>query len=303
MRHLITLEDLSKDDFFKILKRGEEHRKNRKLAPESLKDKNIAILFEKSSTRTRLSFHMAITEMGGNVVPLESSALQIGRGETVEDTIEVFARYLDGVMIRARSHEMLEKMAARNRIPVINGLTDLYHPCQAMADYMTLQSYGYDPSKKPVKLVFIGEGNNVFNSLALGAMFTGAELRIASPQGYEVSDDIRKKMEDAGVKLTRFNDPYKAVEGANVIYTDVWVSMGQEEEESARKSIFSPYTVSLDLLENADPEHIVLHCLPAHRGEEIQSDVMEKYSDIIFNQAENRLHVQKAILEWIYHVI
>ena len=303
MRHLLTLANVDHDGFHRIVERGLEHRKDRRLAPDSLSGRNVAILFEKTSTRTRLSFHMAITEMGGTVVPLEAQALQIGRGETVEDTIEVFSRYLDAVMIRARSHETLEAMASRNRIPVINGLTDLFHPCQSLADYMTMAQYGYDIRKGNVTLTFIGEGNNVFNSLALGAAWTGSKIRIACPEGYEPTPEILAEAKERGVDVRIFRDPLEAVEGANVIYTDVWVSMGQETEEEERKKLFRPYTISLDLLTHASPDHLVMHCLPAHRGEEIQSDVMDRYGEIIFNQAENRLHVQKAVLEWIFHRI
>ncbi len=304
MRHLLKLTDLTQDDFSRIIERGSEHRKNRKHAVTSLQDKTIALVFEKSSTRTRLSFFMAIKELGGNVISLDSSDLQIGRGETIEDTTEVFARYLHGAMVRARSHETLEAMAALNIIPVINGLTDRHHPCQGMADYMTLKQYGFDKKgNSAVKVAFIGEGNNVFNSLALGSVYAGAEIRIASPEGYGPDEEIKKTVNSLGGEIKQFVDPADAVDGADVVYTDVWISMGQESETEERKKIFAPYIIDTDLLKYADPKHIVMHCLPAHRGEEISAEVMDKYKHSIFDQAENRLHIQKAILEWVFEVI
>ncbi len=299
MRHLLSLNDLTREDFHRILERGAAHRGNRRLSPDALQHKNIALLFEKSSTRTRLSFQVAVTDLGGNVISIESGGLQTQRGEPVEDTAEVFSRYLDGVMIRARSHKTLEIMAEKGRIPVINGLSDLFHPCQALADYMTIQQYGF-PFDHKLNIAFIGEGNNVFNSLALGASFTDSVIRIASPEGYEVSSEMVSLLAKKGVDLKVFRDPYEAVEGAHVIYTDVWISMGQEAEAEERREIFSPYSISADLLKKAAPGHIVMHCLPAHRGEEITSEVMHDYHSSIFDQAENRLHVQKAVLEWVF---
>lgn len=301
MRHLLTLSDISREQFFSIIERGKLHRSNRSLAPDALRGKNVALIFEKSSTRTRLSFHAAVVELGGNVVGLEASALQLGRGETIEDTTEVFSRYLHAVMIRAKSHTMLERMAKQNSIPIINGLTDLYHPCQALADFMTLDQYGLDIRSDKLTMTFIGEGNNVFNSLALGSIYAGTRLRIASPKGYEPSQDVIDLVRSHGIDLQIFNDPIQAVKGANVIYTDVWVSMGQEEESQQRKQKFAPYCVSDELLTHAEKDCIVLHCLPAHRGEEITDSVMQRYGKYIFDQAENRLHVQKAILEWVFH--
>lgn len=280
------------------------HRADRHLAPHALKDKSIALLFEKSSTRTRLSFFMAVKELGGNVITLDAGDLQLGRGETIEDTTEVFARYLHGVMIRAYSHDSVEAMASMNRIPIINGLTDRHHPCQGLADYMTMEQYGLSGrGETRPKIAFVGEGNNVFNSLALGAIHAGAEIRIASPEGYEASQEIRNTVKSLGGEVMQFNDPAEAVSGANVIYTDVWISMGQEKEAEERKKIFEPYSVTLPLLQYAAKDHIVMHCLPAHRGEEISAEVMDEYGNMIFDQAENRLHVQKAILEWVFELI
>lgn len=307
MRHFLKITDLSKDDFIRLIRRARQHKENRKLAPDALKDKTIALLFEKSSTRTRLSFFMAITELGGNVISLDASDLQIGRGETIQDTTEVFGRYLDAVMFRSRSHDTVCSMAEMNILPIINGLTDLHHPCQGMADYLTMEQYGFhvigDNNKKPLSIAFIGEGNNVFNSLALGAVYSGAELRLASPPGYEASREVAELLEKNNVNFKQFVDPFEAVEGANVVYTDVWISMGQESEREQRKEIFQKYQINSELLKRASEDHIVLHCLPAHRGEEITDEVMNGYRKSIFDQAENRLHIQKSILEWVFGLI
>ncbi|MDH5656508.1 MAG: ornithine carbamoyltransferase [Spirochaetia bacterium] len=303
MRHLLEISDLTREDFFRIIDRGIEHRGNRSLAQKFLDQKTIALLFEKASTRTRLSFTVAAQELGGNVLSLEADMLQLGRGESIEDTAEVFSRYMHAIMIRSRSHENVRTMAAMNRIPVINGLTELHHPCQTLADYMTLKQYGYDILKGNFIIAFVGEGNNVFNSLAAASVFSGSEVRIASPEGYGISPEIRDFLSRNHVTVKEFKEPSDAVRGANVIYTDVWVSMGQEEEVKERKKIFSPYCIDENLLAHADPQHIVMHCLPAHRGEEITATVMEKYSRYIFDQAENRMHVQKAVLEWIFEAL
>lgn len=301
MRHLLTLFDLSTEDFFRILDRGDQHRQDRRLNPTALDGKTIALLFEKSSTRTRLSFQTAIVELGGFVTTLDMKNLQVGRGETIEDTTEVFSRYLHGVMIRANNHNDLVRMASLNRLPIINGLTDLYHPCQALADYMTIRQYGHEPSRS--KLAFIGEGNNVFNSLAAAAIHTGTEIRIASPEGYEVTEEMKTSLKNKGVEVREFRDPKEAVDGAHVIYTDVWISMGQESEREKRKTAFAEYSITDDLLRYAAKDHMVLHCLPAHRGEEISGEVMDKYGPMIFDLAENRMHVQKGVLEWIFSLL
>jgi len=303
MRHLTRITDLSAEDFFRILERGREHRQNRALAQEALKGKHVALLFEKSSTRTRLSFSIAIQELGGSLVSLEANQLQIGRGETIEDTAEVLSRYFHAVMIRAGSHATVASMAEIDRIPVINGLTDLEHPCQILADYMTLEQYGYDIRNGNLRIAFIGDGNNVFNSLAKASIFSNAEITLASPHGYEAKPDVVKDLKERKVRFTQYTDPVDAVKGANVVYTDVWISMGQENEETTRKKIFAPYCVSEELLKHAAAGHTVLHCLPAHRGEEITAGVMDRYHDSIFNQAENRMHVQKAVLEWVFELI
>lgn len=302
MNHLLNLTNLKKEEFFKILERGRQHRADRMLAPDSLRGKNVALLFEKTSTRTRLSFSVAVTELGGNVVPLEAQMLQMGRGESIEDTTEVLARYVHAVMVRARSHRSLEIMASLDRLSVINGLTDKHHPCQALADYMTMEEFGKSV-EQGTKLAFIGEPNNVFNSLSLGAIFARSEIRIASPEGFDIDSGIKALLRENNVSVELFRNPVDAVKDADVVYTDVWVSMGQEKEEELRKKLFAPYCVSEELLKHAAKDHLVLHCLPAHRGEEITAGVMDQYGPYIFQQAENRLHVQKAILEWVFGII
>jgi len=303
MRHLLSPLDLPEKDFFRIIERSHEHRKNRGLTPHALDTKTIALLFEKTSTRTRMSFSVAVSEMGGNPISLESTQLQIGRGESLEDTTEVLSRYVHALMIRARTHSNLELMAGMNQIPIINGLTDLHHPCQAVADFMTMEQLGCS-LHGGLRIAFIGEPNNVFNSLALFSGYAKAHISIASPRSYStIHPDVLKALQERGAAFHQFTDPAGAVKDAQVIYTDTWVSMGQESQEAARKKDFANYCVSSDLLKLAAPGHIVLHCLPAHRGEEITAEVMEKHRKSIFDKAENRLHAQKAILEWVFDLL
>ena len=301
MRHLLNLLDLSQEDFFRILHRGIEHAKNRKLAPTALADKTVTLLFEKTSTRTRLSFSVAVMEMGGHLIALESQMLQVGRGESVEDTTEVLARYVDCVMVRTHSHRKLEVMSGLDRLPIINGLSDRHHPCQGLADYMTLLEAGLD--LKNTTLAFVGEPNNVFNSLALGALHSGSRIHLAAPEGYPIRPGIRDHLQKKNVHLEVFQDPSAAVKDVDVIYTDTWVSMGQEEEAEERKAVFQPYRLDDELMTKARNDVMVMHCLPAHRGEEITDSVMDRHGPTIFKQAENRLHIQKAILEWIFELI
>lgn len=301
MRHLLHLMNLKQDEFFILLKRGIEFKNNRLLNPTALKNKSIALLFEKASTRTRISFSIAIQELGGHYLVLHANELQLGRGETIEDTTYVLSRYLDGIMIRTNSQKKLETMANLNVLPVINGLSDLYHPCQALADYMTIYDLGMPLDK--IKIAFIGEPNNVFNSLVLGSIYTKTKIAIACPDGFDIHPIVKNIIKQYQKEIEIYKNPKEAVKNANVIYTDVWVSMGQEKEAEIRKKVFQPYSVNKDLLQYAPDDVIVMHCLPAHRGEEITDEVMEQFSHIIFQQAENRLHIQKAILEWIFGLI
>ncbi|GIX43171.1 MAG: ornithine carbamoyltransferase [Leptospiraceae bacterium] len=301
MRHLLHLMNLKQDEFFTLLKRGIEFKNNRLLNPTALKNKSIALLFEKASTRTRISFSIAIQELGGHYLVLHANELQLGRGETIEDTTYVLSRYLDGIMIRTNSQKKLETMANLNVLPVINGLSDLYHPCQALADYMTIYDLGMPLDK--IKIAFIGEPNNVFNSLVLGSIYTKTKIAIACPDGFDIHPIVKNIIKQYQKEIEIYKNPKEAVKNANVIYTDVWVSMGQEKEAEIRKKVFQPYSVNKDLLQYAPDDVIVMHCLPAHRGEEITDEVMDQFSHIIFQQAENRLHIQKAILEWIFGLI
>jgi len=297
MRHFLRLLEVGRQTMATLLDRTALHAQNRRLAPHTLDGCNVGLLFEKASTRTRLSFQVAIAELGGNVINLDRSALQIGRGESMDDTLEVMARYLHGLVMRTGRHDIISDLAGRNLLPIINGLTDQWHPCQILADAYTISG----KVKGPVRLAFIGEGNNVFNSLAVAADFLGWELRLASPAGYGVSPALRSLL--PGLSILETTDPVEAARGANVLYTDVWVSMGQESEKQEREQIFAPYQLDLPLLDVAAPGAIGMHCLPAYRGKEISAAMMSRFAPVIFDQAENRLHAQKAVLEWIFERI
>lgn len=262
-----------------------------------LAGKTLGMVFEKSSTRTRVSFEVGMYQLGGHALNLTSQASQLGRGETYEDTARVLSRYVDGIMMRTFEQSRIEKMAAGSSVPVINGLTDLLHPCQVLTDIFTvIENKG---SIRDRKIAYVGDGNNMANSWINAAIILGFELRLGCPGGYEPAAMILDKVKAGGhvnIKLTR--DPAEACAGADVINTDTWVSMGQEgPEEAAKKSIFAPYQVNAKLLAAAAKNAIVLHCLPAHRGEEITDEVMDGPQSRVFDQAENRLHVQKAILQ------
>jgi len=267
-----------------------------------LKGKTLGMIFQKSSTRTRVSFEVAAWQLGGYALFLSSGDLQLGRGETIPDTARVLSRFLDGIMIRAYSHEDVELLAEYADIPVINGLTDYSHPCQVMADLFTV----YEKKKKlsGLKLAFIGDGNNnMSNSLLFGCTKVGMDIAIGAPKGYQPLDDVLEKAQDvaesSGSKITVTEDVFEAAKGADVLYTDVWTSMGQESEKNTREEAFAGYQINEDVIKVADKNVIVLHCLPAHRGEEITHDVIEGPHSVVFDEAENRLHVQKAILTLI----
>lgn len=262
-----------------------------------LKGKALGMIFQKSSTRTRLSFEVGIAQLGGYGLFLSSRDLQLGRGETISDTGKVFSRYLDGIMIRTFDHSEVEELASAADIPVINGLTDLLHPCQALADVMTILEHKGGLSG--LKLVFVGDGNNVAHSLAFAGAKTGMDVTICCPPGYEPDREVMvRAQEDAletGAKLQVTHD-ISAVEGADIIYTDVWTSMGQESEQQIRLDKFKGYQVNSDMVNLAKPDVIVMHCLPAHRGEEITADVIDGPHSVVFDEAENRLHAQKAVM-------
>ena len=299
-KDLISIHDLEIGEVALILDVAAKlKRKQKKGEPHQyLKGKTLAMLFSKASTRTRTSFEVGFFQLGGHPIYLSDDASQIGRGEPVKDTARVLSRFVDGIMIRTFSHESVIELAKYASIPVINGLTDLLHPCQALTDLFTIQ----EKMKvlKGRKMVYVGDGNNMAHSLMYAAAKVGMNMVCACPKGYQPDPKVlAEAQEDAsqtGCTITVEEDVMKAVKGADVIYTDTWASMGQEEEHDARKKIFAPYQINAELLAAARPEAIVMHCLPAYRGEEITDDVIEGPQSVVFDQAENRLHVQKAIM-------
>lgn len=295
MKHLLKLSDLSYEEINEIINLGEQLKYESKngINHPHLKGKTLGMIFRKSSTRTRISFEVGMYQLGGHALFLSASDLQMGRGEEIEDTIKVLSRYLDGIMIRTFDQQEVEDMAEHGTIPIINGLTDYAHPCQVLADLMTIREYkGY---LKGLKLCYVGDGNNMANSLIVGCIKMGMEVSIACPTGYEPDTEIMQWANNNGDFICTNNIPL-AAKDADILYTDVWASMGQEKELLARKEVFSSFTIDEDLLNIANNNAIVLHCLPAHKGEEIQRNVFDLHADEIFNQAENRLHVQKAVL-------
>lgn len=296
-KDLLSVLDLNQEQISRIFSRAAVLKKARKKGRTvaTLKGKTLALIFEKPSTRTKVSFDVAMHELGGHSVYLDSSSSQLGRGETYADTGRVLSRYADGIVIRTFAQRNVEELAKGADVPVINGLSDLYHPCQVLTDLFTIQEV---KGKLPrLKMSYVGDGNNMANSWIMAAMVLGFQLRIATPAGFEPSAQILKKIDlasTAPILITR--DPLEAVKGADVINTDSWFSMGQEVSEDKRKA-FIPYQVNRNLLRAAGKDAIVLHCLPAHRGEEITDEVMDGPQSRIWDQAENRLHVQKAILE------
>lgn len=297
-RDFTKLLDINKDEGSYLLERTAFLKKMRVSGKEHkpLKNKNLAMIFEKASTRTRVSFEVGMRDLGGHPIYLSASETQIGRGEPIKDTARVLSRYADAIMIRTYSQSNVDELARWASIPVINGLSDLYHPCQILADLFTiLESKGNIAN---VKIAYVGDGNNVANSWIEAAILFGLNFSVATPKGYEPDQTLLKKAKkDSSFFIT--NDPIEAVREADVINTDVWASMGQESEKEERKKAFKGYRVDKKLLKHAKKNVIVLHCLPAYRNEEIAEDVFEKFSKVIFTQAENRLHAQKALLEWL----
>jgi ornithine carbamoyltransferase len=299
-KDLLSIHDLSIDEVYEILdlaktlkeqlKRGEEHH--------ILKGKTLGMIFQKSSTRTRVSFEVGIWQLGGMGLFLSANDLQIGRGEPVKDTARTLSRYLDGIMIRTFSHDEVKELAQYATIPVINGLTDLLHPCQALTDLLTIREH--KGKLKGLKMAFIGDGNNMVHALMHACAKVGMDIAIATPKSYTADPAmIAEAIADAaatGSKITFYNDPFAAVKDADVLYTDVWASMGKEAEQVLRCRDFAGFQVNRKLLNAAKQDAIVLHCLPAHRGEEITDDVLESPQSVVFDEAENRLHVQKAIM-------
>jgi ornithine carbamoyltransferase len=265
---------------------------------QPLKGKTLGMIFEKSSTRTRVSFEVGMFQLGGHALFLSRNDLQLGRGETIWDTGQVMSRYLDVIMIRTFAHRNVVELARGATVPVINGLTDFAHPCQALCDYQTILEH--KGRLQGLKVAYVGDGNNMAHSLIMGAAKLGVDFAIATPKGYELSEEVvqiaRENAALTGSSITVTHDPKEAVSGADVVYTDVWASMGQEAEQEERKKAFAAYQVNEELVKYAKPDYLFMHCLPAHRGEEVSEGVMDGKHSIVFDQAENRLHAQKAIL-------
>lgn len=298
-RHFLSLLDYQKDELRELLERGKWLKKQLKAGKmhQPLKGKALAMVFEKSSTRTRVSFEVGMFQLGGHALNITSQASQLGRGETYSDTSQVLSRYVDCIMMRTFEQSRIEEVAKASRVPVINGLTDLLHPCQIMADMMTIEENKGDIAK--CKVAWLGDGNNMANTWIQAAILFGFELSLACPKGYEPAAIILDKMKIGGYSNIRlYNDAASAAKDADVINTDTWVSMGQETGEvEEKKGLFRPFQVNRSLLSLAKKDCIVLHCLPAHREEEITNEVMDGPNSRVFDQAENRLHAQKAILE------
>jgi ornithine carbamoyltransferase len=297
-KDLLTIYELETEDFDriwwkaarlkKLFKEGKEHA--------SLKGKTLGMIFDKSSTRTRISFEVGMYQLGGIALFLNSRDTQIGRGETIADSARMMSRYLNGIMIRTFTQASVEEFARYATIPVINGLTDLFHPCQILSDLFTIKEK--KGSYEGLKVTYIGDGNNIANSWVEAAAKLPISLALACPKGYEPDKEIMTKCaKEASEGITLYNDPIEAARNADILYTDVWTSMGQEAEDKKRKKIFKNYSINAKLLEEAKKDAIVMHCLPAHRGEEITAEVIDGPQSVVIDQAENRLHVQKAILE------
>lgn len=295
MKHLLKLNDWSSEDIVHCLDLADKlkYEKKHGIKHHILEGRTLGMIFQKSSTRTRVSFEVGMYDLGGSALFLSSRDLQIGRGEPVEDTARVLSRFLNAIMIRTFEQQEVEKLAQYGSIPIINGLTDYCHPCQVLADLQTIREH--KGSLEGKKLCFIGDGNNMANSLMVGALKTGMEFSIACPNGYKPDSELLKWAESNG-KVTCTEDIMEAAADADVLYTDVWASMGQEEEANMRKKIFASYQINSEVMKAAKSDAMVLHCLPAHRGEEITADVFESHADEIFDEAENRLHAQKAVM-------
>ena len=296
MKHLLKLLDLTGEEILDILNLADQLKYETKHGIEHpyLKGKCLGMIFEKSSTRTRVSFEVGINQLGGYAVVMGAEGSQIGRGEPVQDTARVLSRYVDGIMIRTFGQDEVEALAQYGSVPVINGLTDFCHPCQVLADLMTIREY--KGSLEGLKMCFIGDGNNMMNSLVVGGLKVGMSVAVACPEGYRPPQEILEFAAGYGDKFQLTDSPLEAAKDADVVITDVWTSMGQEEERQKREAAFKGYCVDEKLMAQAKPDAMVQHCLPAHRGEEITEEVFEANAQYIFEEAENRLHAQKAVM-------
>lgn len=299
-KHLLTLHDWSTEEILDTLDLADELKYKQKNGIEHhlLKGKTLGMIFTKSSTRTRVSFEVGMYQLGGSALFLSSNDIQLGRGETIYDTANVLSRFLDGIMIRTYKQSDVEELAKYGQIPIINGLTDLVHPCQVLADFQTIREHKGKLSG--LKLAYIGDGNNMAHSLLYGGAKVGMDVAIATPKQYECDEEVVKNaIEDAaktGAKITITNDPKEAIADADVVYADTWVSMGQESEKAEKIKIFGDYQINSELFSYAKPDAIFLHCLPAYRGYEVTEDIIDGPNSVIFDEAENRLHAQKAVM-------
>lgn len=300
MNHLLSLNDLTTEEIHDLLKLAEKLKKQTKegIQHHILKGKTLGMIFSKSSTRTRVSFEVGMYQLGGYSLFLSSNDIQIGRGESIYDTANVLSRYIDGIMIRTFKQSDVDDLAKYGTIPVINGLTDEMHPCQILADLQTI--YEHKGKLEGLKLAYIGDGNNVAHSLLHGCAKTGMDIAIASPEGYECGsifiDEAKEAARLTGSKILLTQDPVEAIADADVVYSDTWISMGQEEQKAEKLKIFMPYQINSGLYSKASENAIFLHCLPAYRGYEVTEDIIDGPQSVIFDEAENRLHAQKAVL-------
>lgn len=300
MQHLISLNHLTKKEFEDIFTLSEKLKRQQKEGVQHhlLKGKSLGMIFSKSSTRTRVSFEVGISQLGGYPLFLSANDIQLGRGESIYDTAQVLSRYIDGIMIRTFKQSDVEDLVNYGSIPIINGLTDLMHPCQILTDLFTV--YEHKGTLEGLKLAYIGDGNNVANSLLHGCAKVGMHIAVGTPKGFECDAGIIEEAKDAakisGSEILLTEDPEEAIAGADVVYTDTWVSMGQEAEKEQRIKIFMPYQVNADLFSKAKEDAIFLHCLPAYRGYEVTEEIIDGPQSVVFDEAENRLHVQKAIM-------
>ncbi|WP_369795789.1 ornithine carbamoyltransferase [Fictibacillus sp. FJAT-27399] len=296
-KDLLTLADWKADEIQQILHYALQLKKENQ-PKHLLAGKTLGMIFEKSSTRTRVSFEVGMLQLGGHALHLSSRDIQMGRGESIADTAKVLSRYLDGIMIRTFNHEIVEELALHADIPVINGLTDDYHPCQVLADLMTILEYKSAFAGK--KLTYIGDGNNMAHSLMIGSAKVGLDCTIVTPKNYKPKAEIVSKAQEiakeSGAKILVTNDLKEGIQHADIVYTDVWASMGWEDETNERLKAFKDYQVNSESLSGANPDYIFMHCLPAHRGEEVTGEIIDGNHSVVFEEAENRLHVQKALL-------
>jgi len=298
-RHLISLRDYSTEDVEEIFDLAARVKADPAAYAGVLQGKSLAMIFQKPSTRTRVSFEVGMFQLGGQALYLGADAIQLQRGESVADTAKVLSRFVDGIMARVYAHQDLLDLSRHATVPVINGLSDLLHPCQALADYFTLRERR--DRLEGLKIAYVGDGNNVCHELMFGAVKLGLRMSVASPEGYAPKDMLVRIASREAQKLGRppvevMSDPMAAVEGADVVYTDVWTSMGQDEEAEARVQAFAGFTVTSEMMAAAAPEAVFMHCLPAHRGEEVTAEVVDGAQSVVFDEAENRLHTQKALM-------